>query len=318
MPLPSPVPAADGVAALRRFNRRYTRWIGTLEEGYLRTGYSLAEGRVLYELATRTRPQAKEIAAALGLDAGYLSRILARFARRGLLRRSVARADRRGAHLLLTARGRAAFATLDRRADEQSGALLEAMSAAGRARFLAALAMMEDAAVAGGPQPSPPDFKLRAHRPGDMGTVVASEGAGYAAQFGWDASFEALVARIAGDFLDHFDPARERCWIAEIDGRHAGHVFLVRHPDQPDTAKLRLLFVEPHARGLGLGQALVGACVAFARQAGYRRVTLWTQSVLTSARKLYQAAGFRLTQEEPHHRFGHDLVAQTWDLDLTA
>ncbi len=309
---------AEGVAALRRFNRRYTRWIGTLDEGYLQTGYSLTEGRVIYELGSRARPRAKEIAAALGLDAGYLSRILARFMRAGLVRRRPGQDDRRASDLSLTARGRAAFGTLDRRADAQGRALLGAMPAAGRARFLAALAAIEETALAGAAQEAQPAFTLRAHREGDMGMVVAREGAGYAAQFGWDTTFEALVARITADFLDHFDAARERCWIAEIEGRHAGHIFLVRHPEQAGVAKLRLLFVEPQARGLGLGQRLVAECVGFAREAGYRKVTLWTQSNLVSARKIYIAAGFRLVQEAPHHSFGHDLVAQTWDLDLTA
>jgi DNA-binding MarR family transcriptional regulator/GNAT superfamily N-acetyltransferase len=306
------------IGDFRRFNRLYTRWIGTLEEGYLRTGYSLAEGRVIYELATRGESRAKDIAAALGLDPGYLSRILARFGRAGLVRRSRGRDDGRAADLRLTPRGRAAFATLNRRADEQARGLLSPLPAAGRTRLLAALRTAEEVALErpAAAAEGAPAFTLRTHRAGDMGTVIASEGAGYAAQFGWDTSFEALVARITADFLDHFDAARERCWIAEIEGRHAGHIFLVRHPEQAGVAKLRLLFVEPHARGLGLGQRLVGECIAFAREAGYRKVTLWTQSCLGSARKIYVAAGFRRVKEEAHHSFGHDLVAQTWDLDL--
>ncbi|HEX4039334.1 MAG TPA: GNAT family N-acetyltransferase [Acidobacteriaceae bacterium] len=172
-----------------------------------------------------------------------------------------------------------------------------------------------DCALAAQPIPQPV-WTLRTHRPGDMGAIVALEGAGYVDQFAWDSTFEALVARIVADFLDRFNPARERCWIAEIDSRHAGHIFLVQHPDDPGTAKLRLLYVDPSARGLGLGQTLVDACVAFAREAGYRKITLWTQSILTAAHRLYQNAGFRLVASQPHHSFGKDLTGQTWELDL--
>jgi GNAT superfamily N-acetyltransferase len=160
-------------------------------------------------------------------------------------------------------------------------------------------------------------YVLRPHRVGDMGWIVYREGLGYAEQYGWDATFEALVANIVSDFITHFEPARERCWIAEVDGRHVGHVFLVKHPSQAHTAKLRLLFVEPSARGMGLGNALVNECVRFARTAGYRKIVLWTQSMLTAAHRIYQGAGFVLVKEEPHHSFGHDLVGQEWELDLT-
>jgi DNA-binding MarR family transcriptional regulator/GNAT superfamily N-acetyltransferase len=305
---------ATSTAAFRRFNRAYTRFLGTLDDHYLRTEYSLAEGRVLYELATRPRPQAKEIAEVLGLDPGYLSRILRKFERAGLVARATARDDKRAADLRLTARGRAAIRTLNVRADKQARAVLGNLSANQRTKFASALSTIEETVLGGPSQPA--SVALRAHRPGDMGTVVHLEGAGYVEQFGWDDSFEALVARIVADFLDNFDGARERCWIAEMNGTHVGHVFLVRHPEQPDTAKLRLLYVDPAARGMGLGARLVDECVRFARSAGYKKVTLWTQSILTAAHRIYQAAGFRLVRQEPHHSFGKNLVGQTWEMDL--
>lgn len=313
MPKPdsSLVPAT---AAFRRFNRAYTRFLGTLDDHYLRTDYSLAEGRVLYELATRTRPQAKEVAEALGLDPGYLSRILRKFERTGLVTRATAKEDKRAANLRLTARGRAALRTLNLRADRQAEAVLSKLSTSQRGRFAHALSSIEETVLGG--RRDPASIVLRTHRPGDMGMVVSLEGAGYVEQLGWEGTFEALVARIAADFLDNFDEARERCWIAEMDGQHVGHIFLVRHPDQPDTAKLRLLYVDPAARGMGLGARLVDECIRFARAAGYRKITLWTQSILTAAHRIYQAAGFRLVREEPHHSFGKDLVGQTWEMDL--
>lgn len=305
---------AHDATAFRRFNRVYTRFIGTLDEGFLRTQFSLAEGRVLYELAANSRSQAKEVAEALGLDAGYLSRMLTKFEKAGLVRRKVSRADNRASDLGLTAKGRAAFRTLNTRSERQARAVLRGLPSSTRARFVGAIQTMEGI-VAGGTARQPA-YTIRTHRPGDMGTVVALEGAGYVEQFGWDGSFEALVARIVADFIDHFDPQCERCWVAEMDGRHVGHVFLVRHPEQAGVAKLRLLYVDPAARGLGLGQALVGECIRFAREAGYRRVTLWTQSILTAAHRIYQGAGFRLVSEQPHHSFGKDLVGQTWELEL--
>lgn len=311
--MPDSALAAD-VAAFRRFNRGYTRFLGTLSEGYLRTEFSLAEGRVLFEIATQPHPQAKSVAAALELDAGYLSRILAKFHRAGLVTRRTSKADNRASDLLLTARGRAALRTLNQRADRQARAFFAGLPAPQRTQFIGSLRAVE-AAVQGG-EVAPAPITLRTHRPGDMGVVVALEGAGYVEQFGWDFSFEALVARIVADFLTTYDPKRERCWIAEMNGRHVGHIFCVRHPDQDDTAKLRLLYVDPAARGRGLGQTLVAACVRFARATGYRRITLWTQSMLTAAHRIYQAAGFKLVREEPHHSFGKDLTGQTWELEL--
>src|SRR5450432_1474581 len=238
--------------AFRRFNRAYTRFLGTLNESYLSSGYSLAEGRVLYELATRSRSQANEVAETLGLDTGYLSRILSKFEKAGLVVRAIARHDNRAVHLLLTARGRAAVRTLNRRADKQANGILSNLSEDQRGKFIGALHTVEQTVL--GIRPESSAILLRTHRPGDMGMVVHLEGAGYVEQFEWDEAFEALAVRIVSEFLANLDEARERCWIAEMEGRHVGHVFLVRHPDQPATAKLRLLYVDPAARNLGLGQ----------------------------------------------------------------
>ncbi len=312
-----PLPDAgltEDIAAFRRFNRFYTRFIGTVTERFLRTRYSLAEGRVLYELATRDQPRAKEVAGALGMDAGYLSRILSKLEESGLVTRRTSKTDSRAADLLLTAKGRAAFQTLNERSEIQARAILGEMAGTRRAELVDAMQTIER--VVQGGNRERPQFTLRTHRSGDMGVVVALEGAGYATQFGWNETFEALVARIVADFLEKFDAQRERCWIAEIDGRQVGHVFLVKHPEQAGVAKLRLLYVDPAARGMGLGRALVEECVRFAREAGYRRITLWTQSILKAAHRIYQQAGFRLVREEAHHSFGHDLVGQTWEMDL--
>lgn len=301
-------------ATFRHFNRVYTRFIGTVTERFLRTPYSLAEGRVLYELATRMRPRAKDIAEALGMDPGYLSRILAKLQKAGLLTRKTSKTDSRASDLRLSAKGRTVFRTLNQRAEKQARGILSAMRPAAREQFMGAMRTIEG--VVRPNNPDTPAFLLRQHRPGDMGVVASLEGAGYVEQFGWDLTFEALVARIVADFIENFDPVRERCWIAESDGRHVGHIFLVRHPGEPGTAKLRLLYVDPLARGMGLGQTLVRECIQFAREAGYRRVTLWTQSILTAAHHIYQQAGFRLVREEPHHSFGKDLIGQTWQIDL--
>jgi DNA-binding MarR family transcriptional regulator/GNAT superfamily N-acetyltransferase len=302
------------VAAFRQFNLDYTRFLGTLNDHYLHTEFSLVEGRVLYELATHSRLQAKEIAESLGLDAGYLSRILAKFTKAGLVTRTTAKDDRRAANLQITEHGRAVVRTLNLRADRQATGVLKKLSAAQRTEFSRALNTVEQIVLDRAPTAS--SIVLRNHRAGDMGMVVHLEGAGYVEQFGWDNTFEALAARIVADFLERFDSKRERCWIAEMGDRHVGHIFLVQHPEQRDTAKLRLLYVDPAARGMGLGQRLVNECVQFAREAGYKKITLWTQSILTAAHNVYQAAGFRLVREEPHHSFGKDLVGQTWEMEL--
>jgi DNA-binding MarR family transcriptional regulator/GNAT superfamily N-acetyltransferase len=305
---------AQDVQSFRQFNRTYTQFIGTVREGMHGTKYSLAEGRVLYELATRNEPKAKEIAQALDMDQGYLSRILTRFEKAGLVRRKTSKQDSRAAELLLTRAGKAAFDTLNTRSDEQARAILHGLPPSERAELIRTMKAIQGIVLKDGKETRP--YVLRPHRPGDMGWVVCREGLIYAEEYGWDETFEALVARIVADFVTNFDPKRERCWIAEAGGEALGHIFLVKHPERPDTAKLRLLFVEPGARGKGLGNVLVDECVRFARACGYRKITLWTQSILAAAHHIYQRAGFSLISEEVHHSFGKDLVGQTWELDL--
>jgi DNA-binding MarR family transcriptional regulator/GNAT superfamily N-acetyltransferase len=310
------IPIADeAVSQFRSFTRFYTRFIGTLQEGILGSALSLAEARVLYELATQTGPTAKQIVSALGLDPGYLSRILGRFEKEGFLRRMAAPKDARRQILQLTRKGLALFRDLNQRSDEQVQTVLGTLEPAQRDSLVTSMGRIE--ALLGRPIADERAFSLRSHRPGDMGWVVHREGALYAQEYGWDERFEALAARVVADFIDHFDSNRERCWIAERDGEQLGHIFLVKHPEREGVAKLRLLLVEPSARGMGVGHALVAECVRFAREAGYRKITLWTQSILTAAHRIYQQAGFHLVHEEPHHSFGKDLVAQTWELDLS-
>jgi DNA-binding MarR family transcriptional regulator/GNAT superfamily N-acetyltransferase len=310
----APAVLTDDSAIFRRFNRMYTRFIGTLNEGLLNSPYSLAEARVLYELATRDAPKAREIADELGVDAGYLSRLLGKFERDGLLKRKASEQDGRYADLMLTARGRSAFKKLNALSEEQAETVLEGLPPSARTQLVDCMRTMEGILTRTDRRRLP--YILRPHRVGDMGWIVYREGIGYAEQYGWDETFEALVARIVDQFVTNFDPARERCWIAEIDGQNVGHIFLVKHPDESETAKLRLLFVEPSARGVGLGDALVKECVRFARTAGYKKVVLWTQSILVGAHRIYERAGFRLVKEEPHHSFGKDLTGQTWELEL--
>lgn len=305
----------DGqVAAVRRFNRFYTQRIGVLEEGLLDSAFSLTEARVLYELANRDNPAAADLCRDLGLDAGYLSRILGRLVRQGLLTKSAGQADGRRRRLELTGAGRAAFAALDGASREEVAALLGGLSSTGRERLLGAMATI--AKLLGG-QPVPRvSYILRPPRPGDLGRVVSRHGTLYAEEYGWDETFEGFVAGIVADFAKSRDSKRERCWIAEVDGEAVGAVFLVHQSDE--AAKLRLLYVEPEARGLGIGARLVDEAIRFARQAGYATVTLWTNDILTAARRLYEAAGFKLVREEPHRSFGHDLVGQYWELDLAS
>jgi DNA-binding MarR family transcriptional regulator/GNAT superfamily N-acetyltransferase len=299
-------------AAVRRFNRFYTRRIGVLEEGHLRSPFSLAEARVLYELAHRNAPAASDLARELELDPGYLSRIVRRLERRGLIDRRAAEDDGRRTLLTLTPRGRDTFATLDARASEHVAGMLGHLTPSDRRRLAGAMRAIEHL-LGEHPEPTPP-YLLRPPQPGDLGWVVHRHGVLYAHEYGWNQEFEALVARIVADFVAHYDPKRERCWIAERDGEIVGSVFLVKQAKT--IAKLRLLYVEPEARGLGIGSRLVRECIRFARQAGYRKITLWTNSVLLAARRIYERAGFRLVHEEPHHSFGHDLVSETWELVL--
>ena len=274
------------IADLRRFNRFYTQKIGVLEEGLLSSPFSLTEARVLYELACADQLTATRLGAQLALDPGYLSRILRSFERRGLIRRIRSPTDRRVDLLSLTAPGRAAFAPLDARSHDQIGAMLDELSEDQQIRLVAAARALERllGPDAGGQAPY---YLLRPHRPGDMGWVVQRHGALYAQEYGWDIRFEGLVAEIVGQFVKSFDPRRECCWIAEQTGENVGSVFLVAEDEA--TAKLRLLLVEPKARGTGIGARLVRECVCFARQAGYARVRLWTNSVLVAARHLYRA-----------------------------
>lgn len=345
------------VEAVRRFNRFYTRQIGILQERLLSSPFSLTEVRVLYEIAHRTRPTAAGLAKDLDLDGGYLSRILQRFSRRRLITRTASKTDARQTHLAVTARGRETLAPLERLAQDEVASMLGHLDAEDQRRVVEAMDTIErnltprnGAAAADEPRPrhatddarshapadlarvaghAPQDtadvpYTLRTHKAGDMGWIVHRHGAIYTQEYGWNSEFEAIVADIVAHFLRHFDPARERCWIAERHGaipgpdipgpNIIGTVMLVKQSD--DVAKLRLLLVEPSARGLGLGKRLVDECVQFARQAGYKRITLWTQASLFAARGIYKAAGFRLVKSEPMPNFGADLISETWELTL--
>ncbi len=298
------------VSAVRRFNRYYTRVIGALQEGLLQSRFTLAEARVLYELAQRDDLTATDLGRELELDPGYLSRILQRFERDGLIAREPSRTDRRRCLLSLTEAGRDAFAPLDARSREEIATLLAGLPDPAQTSLVTAMNRIET--LLGGPRPAP--WLLRQHRPGDIGWVVARHGALYAEEYGFDARFEALVARVAGEFLAQHDPIRERCWIAEHDGVNVGSVFLVRKSDE--EAKLRLLLAEPAARGLGIGRRLVAECIGFAGATGYSRVTLWTNEALAAARAIYQQAGFHLVASAPHRDFGPPMVGEDWELAL--
>jgi DNA-binding MarR family transcriptional regulator/GNAT superfamily N-acetyltransferase len=298
--------------AIRRFNRFYTRQIGLIGKGDLDSPFMLSEVRVLYELAHRDAPTASEIAKALGLDAGYLSRMLLSFRKRGFLARKPSDNDARQSHLSLTKQGRAAFGALEAKSEAGVSKMIERLSPEEQNRLTGAMGTVESL-LGERAEPKTP-YLLRTHQPGDMGWVVHRHGVLYAQEYGWDERFEALVAQIAAEFIQKFDARRERCWIAERDGAIAGSVFLVKKSDR--VAKLRLLLVEPSARGLGIGARLVDECVRFARQAGYRKITLWTQSNLTAARHIYSKAGFRSVKRERNKSFGQTLVSETWELSL--
>jgi DNA-binding MarR family transcriptional regulator/GNAT superfamily N-acetyltransferase len=300
------------VASVRAFNRFYTRRLGVLDESVLASGLSLTEMRVLYELACRDRVIATELARDLGLDAGYLSRLLSKFEARRWLKRSPSPEDARQALLALTPAGRKAFAPIERSACQQVAVWLEGMPPPQRDRLVKSMQTVQR--LLGGLPDDKVPYVLRDLRPGDLGWIVHRQGLLYHQEYGWDETFDALVAEIAGAFVKSFDARRERCWVAEREGEVVGSVFLVRASDK--VAKLRLLYVEPSARGLGIGSRLVEECIAFARAKGYRTLTLWTNDILVSARKIYQAAGFQLVKEERHHSFGKDLVGQNWDLAL--
>jgi DNA-binding MarR family transcriptional regulator/N-acetylglutamate synthase-like GNAT family acetyltransferase len=303
---------APRVESVRRFNRFYTKQIGVLSEHVLKTQYSLAEARVIYELAQREKATATEMGAELGLDAGYLSRLLAAFKTRGLISRKPSETDGRQSVIRLTEKGLKAFAELNAHSHNEIEALLGRLSPADRDRLIDAMRVIEELLGAQPEQKVP--YIIRPHRPGDMGWVTHRHGVIYNEEYGWDEEFEALVAEIAAKFIRNYDPKRERCWIAERGGEIAGCIFLVKK--SKTVAQLRLLLVEPSARGMGIGKRLVDECVRFARQTGYKKITLWTNSLLHAARHVYEEVGFRLVKEEPHHSFGHDLVGQNWELKL--
>jgi DNA-binding MarR family transcriptional regulator/GNAT superfamily N-acetyltransferase len=301
----------DFVAVLRAFNRFYTRQIGVID-GSASSPFSLAEARVLYELAHREQPTATEIRKELGLDAGYMSRILREFERRRLITRVRSKSDERHKFLSLTGKGRNAFLPLDKRSNRDIAAMLESLSSDQQKQLIQSVQTIHTLL---GDHPEPKAlYLLRQHEPGDMGWIVSRQAFLYADEYGWDNTYEALAAEIVARFIKSFDPKRERCWIAERDGNRVGGVFIAKETDE--IAKLRLLHVEAKARGLGIGKRLVEECIRFSRQAGYRKITLWTQSILSAARHIYEQEGFRLVREEKHRSFGKDLTAETWELDL--
>jgi DNA-binding MarR family transcriptional regulator/N-acetylglutamate synthase-like GNAT family acetyltransferase len=300
---------------VRRFNRFFTRRIGVLREGLLHSPYSLAEARIIFEIAHRERAlTASDLSRDLGLDPGYLSRILARLEQQRLIDKVRSETDARRRFLSLTPEGKEAFSSLDARSREEVAEMLGGLSEREQRRLLEAMRIIEGILDRGKGFKFSEPFYLRQHEPGDMGWVVQRHGVLYAKEYGWDERFEALVARIVADFVDGYDPARERCWIAEMGGEIVGCVFVVRASDT--VAKLRLLLVEPEARGLGLGTRLVEECIRFARNRNYEKLTLWTNGVLDAARRIYEEHGFELVEEEEHHSFGKDLIGQNWELAL--
>ena len=294
----------DRPEIVRAFNRFYTKRINLLREGLLNSPLSLTEARVLFELAHRDSPTATGLAAELELDAGYLSRILEAFVRKGYVKRQPSGTDRRQRHLSLTAKGRKTFESIDRNSHQEAAAMLSKLSEPNQAKLIAAMKTIEDILE---PKAAAP-YTIRMHRPGDIGWIAHRHGVLYAQEYGWDEKFEAMVAGIGAKFVENFDPARERCWLAEQDGNIAGSIMLVRK--SATVAKLRLLYVEPSTRGSGLGTRLVKECVGFARECGYRKVTLWTNTMLLAARRIYEREGFQLISTEGDF--------ETWDLDLQA
>jgi DNA-binding MarR family transcriptional regulator/GNAT superfamily N-acetyltransferase len=303
------------VATVRRFNRFYTRQIGVLRKTFLDSPYSLGEARVLYEIARGGAPTASQVGRALDLDAGYLSRVLRNFEKRGLIQRTASAADARQSHLTLTPRGRKDYAPLERRSQHDTGAMLGGLSPEDQLRLIAAMETIQTLLGAEATSTSPRrQYTLRAPRPGDFGWIVKRHAELYAQEYGWIEPFEGVCAQIVADFANNNDPARERAWIAEMDGENVGCIFLVA--DSPAVARIRLLLIEPKARGSGLGARLVDECIKFARGAGYAKITLWTHSVLTAARHIYQKAGFRLTRSEERVSWSKPVVSEHWDLAL--
>jgi DNA-binding MarR family transcriptional regulator/GNAT superfamily N-acetyltransferase len=311
---PRAVPAASEthVAKVRRFNRFYTRQIGALNRGFLDSEFSLTDVRVLYELRHRGVATASTLCQELAIDAAYLSRILREFHRKGLLVRQPSRSDGRQTFLRLSGKGRRLFDAMEGRQQEVVATMLGALASADRKQIVESMVRIER--VLDRSREENTSYVLRDIRPGDIGWITHRQGALYYQEYGWDERFEALVAEIVADFVTRRDPQRERCWIAEHDGEIVGSIFCVKK--SKTVAKLRLLYVEPSARHMGIGTRLVDECIRFAREAGYTTLTLWTQNNLSAARRVYERAGFRLVNEEPHHSFGYDLVAQTWEMKL--
>jgi DNA-binding MarR family transcriptional regulator/GNAT superfamily N-acetyltransferase len=305
----SNTPLATRADMVRRFNRFYTRHIGVLNEHLLDSDFSLTEARVLYELAHRDGLTSSDLCRELGLNAGYVSRVISGFEKKGLVDKARSASDARAAELRLTGKGRAAFEPLNDGSRREIVNVLESLSGPEQEQLVDAMGQIEG--LLGGKAPA---YLLRDHRPGDLGWIVHRQAVLYAQEFGWNAEYEALVAEIVARFLRTFDPSGERCWIAEKNGKVVGSVFVVRADET--TAKLRLLYVEPSTRGMGIGSRLVEECLRFARLAGYRKMILWTNSVLADARRLYERAGFRLFEEKDHHSFGKNLVGQTWAIEL--
>jgi DNA-binding MarR family transcriptional regulator/GNAT superfamily N-acetyltransferase len=299
------------IEAVRHFNRFYTQKIGVLQEGLLKSPFTLSQLRVLYELAYRKQPTAAQLSNDLNLDRGYVSRILADFEKRGLIERKPSSDDARESLLALTRKGTDAFAPLNVRSHDEMAEMLSGLSSSQQKRLLESMMSIEKLLNATDEKVS---YILRPHQPGDMGWVIHRHGVLYSQEYGWDEQFEALVASICVNFLQKFDQKRERCWIAEKDAEIVGSVFLVKHTK--NIAQLRMLYVEPFTRGMGIGRRLVDECIRFSRQTGYKKIILWTQSNLSAARHIYEATGFKIVKKEPHHSFGHDLVAEIWELKL--
>jgi DNA-binding MarR family transcriptional regulator/GNAT superfamily N-acetyltransferase len=308
--------AESRIAAVRRFNRVYTRQIGVLRKTYLDSPYSLGEARVLYEIARQNSPTASDIGRALDVDAGYLSRVLRRFEKGGLIARTASAQDARQSHLALTARGKKAYKPLEARVQRDTGDMLGKLAPADQARLIAAMGTIET--LLGGESATKPieerGYSLRPPVPGDFGWVVKRNAELYAQDYQWTEPFEGVCAQIVADFANKYDAKRERCWIAEMNGERIGCIFLAQ--ETATVARIRLLLVDPKARGLGLGARLVDECVNFARTAGYKKITLWTHSVLTAARHIYQKNGFKLMRSEKHKSWGRPVVSEHWDLEL--
>lgn len=304
----------EKVNAIRHFNRFMTRQIGALREGLLHSTFSLTESRILFEIANSEHPTASNLTHDLGLDAGYVSRILARFEEKGLVQKERSPKDARQRILKLTPEGEKEFSKLNERSTNEITELLEDLSEGEQQQLVNAMKTVEglirkqESLKFSGP------YFLRQHEPGDMGWVVHKHGLLYSQEYGWDESFEALVSQIATDFIKQYNPKRERSWIAEMNGEIVGSIFVVEGSE--DTAKIRLLIVDPKARGLGLGSQLVEECIQFSKRVGYKKLVLWTNSILKEARHIYQKKGFKLVNEEKHHSFGHDLIGETWELPL--